>query len=55
MNMADAVMIMQSISAPDKYKLMPQGEFNGDIANTGDGITNLDAKAIQRKLLRLED
>ena len=55
MNMADAVMIMQSIAAPDKYKMIPQGEFNADVANTGDGITNQDANAIQRKLLGLTD
>lgn len=55
MNMADAVMIMQSIAAPDKYKMIPQGEFNADVANTGDGITNQDANAIQRKLLGLAD
>ena len=55
MNMADDVMIMQSIAAPDKYKMIPQGEFNADVANTGDGITNQDANAIQRKLLGLTD
>jgi len=58
-NMADAVIIMQSISNPDKYGLgkekgiSKQGEKNGDVYNNGDGITNKDALAIQQFKLGL--
>ena len=52
MDISDAVLIMQSISNPAKYKLSEQGSFNSDL--NGDGITNLDALAIQKKLLKLE-
>lgn len=52
MNMADAVLIMQSLANPDKYKITEQGEFNSDL--NGDGITNADALAIQKKLLKLD-
>lgn len=60
MNMADVVMIMQSSVNPDKYGLRSaegitaQGSINGDIADKGSGITNLDALAIQKRLLGLE-
>ena len=46
-NMADAVIIMQSIANPDVYKLTSQGEFNADTDGSSD-ITNKDALAIQR-------
>lgn len=52
MDMSDAVLIMQSIANPDKYKLTEQGSKNADM--DGDGVTNGDALAIQKKLLRLE-
>ena len=51
-NMADAVMIMQSISNPDKYKLSAEGEANGDVDGTA-GITNKDALTIQQFKLGL--
>lgn len=51
MDIADSVLIMQSIANPDKYTLSPQGRFNADIADTGGGITNSDALAIQQRLL----
>lgn len=51
MNMADAVLIMQSIANPDKYSITAQGKFNADADD--DGITNADALAIQKKLLKL--
>lgn len=51
-DMSDAVLIMQSIANPSKYKLTAQGSFNAD--TDGDGITNTDALAIQKKLLKLE-
>lgn len=43
----DAVLIMQSIANPDKYKLTSQGKLNADVFNHGDGITNNDALIIQ--------
>ena len=51
LKMNDAVLIMQSISNPDKYQLNSRGEFNADIYNTGDGITPNDALEVQRTLL----
>ncbi len=51
LKMNDAVLIMQTISNPDKYKLNSRGEFNADIYNTGDGITPMDALKVQRTLL----
>ena len=52
MNMGDAVLIMQSLANPDKYSITAQGKFNAD--TNCDGITNADALAIQKKLLKLE-
>ena len=51
-DMSDAVLIMQTIANPSKYKLTAQGSFNAD--TDGDGITSGDALAIQKKLLKLE-
>ena len=58
-NMADAVLIMQSLANPDKYgvngtddtHITAQGEFNGDM--DGNGMTNADALAIQKAILKL--
>lgn len=46
-NIADAVLIMQSISNPDEYALTTKAQFNADVYNTGDGITSSDALQIQ--------
>ena len=51
-NMADAVLIMQSIANPDKYKLTSEGEKNADVDGTP-GITNKDALTIQQYKLGL--
>ncbi len=51
-NMADAVLVMQSVSNPDKYKLSAKGEINADVDGNS-GITNKDALAIQRYKLAL--
>ena len=51
-DMSDAVLIMQTIANPSKYKLTEQGSKNADMDD--DGVTNLDALAIQKKLLKLE-
>lgn len=53
-NMADAVLIMQCISNPDKYKFTEQGEKNADVDGSGD-VTNNDALTIQRFKLKLID
>ena len=57
-----AVLIMQSIANPDKYgekgtdvnHITEQGSKNADITGENDGITNADALAIQKKLLKLD-
>ena len=54
-NMADAVLIMQSISNPDAYQLTPQGSVNADVYQNGSGITGQDAVTIQKYLLQLID
>ncbi len=56
-NISDAVLIMQSISNPGEYKLSEQGKKNADVVD-GDGVTNVDALAIQMleaKLINLSD
>ena len=53
-NMADAVLIMQSIGNPDKYKLSEQGKFNADVDGAF-GVTNKDALRIQQYKLGLID
>ncbi len=60
-NLADTVMIMQALVNPDVYGLdgsdkshiTPQGWRNADCAGNNDGVTNLDALAIQKLLLDL--
>lgn len=59
----DAVLIMQAIGNPDAYgengtdpkHITKKGIDNADVSNRGDGLTNLDALAIQKKLLGLVD
>ncbi|MDE6780555.1 MAG: hypothetical protein K2J40_03740 [Ruminococcus sp.] len=46
-SLADAVIIMQSLSNPDDYKLSEQAIANADIVDNGNGITPADALAIQ--------
>ena len=50
-NLADAVLIMQNIANPSKYKITEQGKLNGDVDETGDGITPNDAFKIQQFVL----
>ena len=62
-NVADAVLIMQSVSNPDKYgingtakgHITAQGQINGDVYGDGDGITIKDALEIQRYKLMLNE
>ena len=60
--MSDAVLIMQSLSNPDKYGLngsdpthiTEKGQLNGDVYENGtSGITNEDALQIQKFKLEL--
>ena len=56
-NISDAVLIMQSISNPQEYKLSAQGKKNADVIDADD-VTNADALAIQMvqaKLIKLSD
>ena len=50
-DLADAIFIMQSMANPDKYSLTEHGRFNGDVYETGHGITANDALEIQNRLL----
>ena len=50
-DMSDVVLIMQSLSNPDKYKLTPQGRKNAD--HDDNGVTTADALAVQKALLGL--
>ena len=59
--MADVVLIMQSQVNPDKFgingtdksHITRQGLLNADCAGGNDGVTNLDALAIQKFLIDL--
>lgn len=55
LSIADAVSIMQAVGNPDQYILTPQGKYNADISTPGNGLTNNDALAVQKKLLGLVD
>ena len=60
-DMADAVLIMQSIANPDKYgingseptHITSQGKLNGDVYENGSDITSNDALSIQKYRLNL--
>ncbi len=52
-SLADAVLIMQSLSNPDIYTLTEQGKINADVYNNGDGITSNDALTIQKVMINL--
>ena len=52
-NMADAVIIMQSIANPDSYTLSAEGKDLADVNKRGDGVTNTDALSIQKYKLGL--
>lgn len=45
---ADATTILQSLGNADKYGLTDEGKKNADVYNNGDGVTALDALAIQK-------
>lgn len=52
-DMADAVLIMQYLSNPNKFQLTDLGRLNGDIDGKSNGITLTDVLAIQNRLLNL--
>lgn len=52
-NLADAVLIMQYLANPSKYKISEQGKKNADVNENGDGVTPADAFAIQKFVLGL--
>lgn len=60
-DMSDAVLIMQSLSNPDKYgingsdptHITESGMKNADCCNSGDGVTNQDALAVQKFKLNI--
>jgi len=47
-NIADAVLILQSLANPDAYSLTEAGRLNADVYNKGDGVTASDALSIQK-------
>ncbi len=59
--MADAVLILQSQASPDKYgvdgteedHITAQGMINADCSGSGDGVTAKDALAVQKYLLKM--
>ena len=48
-DVADAVLILQSITNPDQYTISDEGKINSDVYNVGDGITASDALSILKK------
>jgi len=52
-DMADAVLIMQYLSNPNKYQISENGRLNGDIDGKVNGITLTDVLAIQNYLLNI--
>ncbi|MDE6673171.1 MAG: beta-mannosidase [Ruminococcus sp.] len=58
LSLADAVLIMQSLANPEGYSIKKENAEISDVVNKGDGITSMDALAIQMvniKLLSVED
>ena len=63
LTLSDAVLVMQVIGNPDVYgvkgtdkaHISAQGAANADVNMSGNGITNADALAIQKYLLKLLD
>jgi hypothetical protein len=60
-DMSDVVLIMQSLSNPDKYgengteksRITTKGIDNGDVSGDNDGLTVGDALEVQKYLLGL--
>jgi hypothetical protein len=43
------------LSAPSKYTLTEQGKINADCSGNGDGITEADAVAVRKYILKMTD
>ena len=54
-SLADAVLIMQSLSNPDEFQLTIKGQYNADVYNTGDGITVNDVLQIQMRAINIDE
>ena len=62
-NLSDAILVMQALGNPDVYgengsdksHITAQGVANADVNLSGNGLTNADALAIQKYLLKLID
>ncbi len=52
---ADATAIIQALGNTDEYALSKQGAINADCCNVGDGVTGMDANAIQMIEAKLID
>ena len=53
-DLADSVLIMQTIANPEKYILSEQGKKNADIEGNHDSVIAKDALKIQRITLKLD-
>ena len=53
-DLADSVLVMQSLANPDNYSLTEQGAINADVYGNNDGVTGMDAVGIQYMLLNKE-
>jgi endoglucanase len=51
--LADAILIMQTLASPNKYTVTDQGRLNGDVDKSTVGLTSNDALFIQEYLLHL--
>ena len=50
--LADAILIMQTLASPNKYTVTEQGRLNGDVDKSTEGLTSNDAMFIQEFLLK---
>ena len=51
-DISDLILIKQTLSAPSKFKLTVQGKINADCSHVGDGITDADAEAVRKYILK---
>jgi len=52
-DITDAAKIMSYVANPDKYPLTPQGLVNADVYQNGDGVSNMDALSIRKRLAQI--
>lgn len=53
LDIADVVILASYVGNPEENPLTPEGIINGDVHNTGDGITSGDVLAIQQYLAQI--